>query len=332
LHVEFFEQKYEKKMIIASIDIGSNTVLLLISEINFQNLEVKSIKNYYQFPRISKGLLPGEPISLKKIEELIAILKEYKKICREFSVQKILPVATNALRITSNSTEIVSRIKNELDIEAKIIEGPEEAHLSFLGAVYPIEDGVNKTVVDIGGGSTEIIFGNNKNLQFKKSFQMGVVSLTEKFLTNKSKTIDNILMTERYVNKILNELSSKIPSEVETIAVAGTPTTLSCILQEIKIYDENCVENSILTYENVCSIIDEIYPLSEQEMSERYGQVVEGREDVLLAGCIILKIFMENVGLEKITVSNKGLRYGVVIDYMLRNNSINMTTDKNNAN
>ena len=319
-------------MIIASIDIGSNTVLLLISEINFKNLEVKSIKNYYRVPRISKGLLHGEPISLKKIEELIAILKEYKEICCEFSVQKILSVATNAMRITSNSSEIISRIKNELDIEIKIIEGHEEAQLSFLGAVFPIENNANKLVIDIGGGSTEIVFGNNNNLQFKKSFQIGVVSLMEKFLYKERKTIDDILKTEFYTKEILNELSSQIPYGVETIAVAGTPTTLSCILQEIKIYDENRVENSILTYNDLCSIIDEIYPLSEQEMSGRYGQVVEGREDVLLAGCIILKIFMEKVGLEKITVSNKGLRYGVVIDYMLRNNSINMTTDKNNAN
>jgi exopolyphosphatase / guanosine-5'-triphosphate,3'-diphosphate pyrophosphatase len=319
-------------MIIASIDIGSNTVLLLISEINFINLEVKSVKNYYRVPRISKGLLPGEPISSKKIDELLTILKEYKKICREFAVQKILPVATNALRITSNSAEIISIIKNELDIEVKIIEGHEEAQLSFLGAVFPIGNNVNKTVIDIGGGSTEIIFGNNDNLLFKKSFQIGVVSLTEKFLFKEQKTVDDIIRTEFYTKEILDELSSQIPYGVETIAVAGTPTTLSCIFQEIKIYNENRVENSILTYENVCSIIDEIYPLSEQEMSERYGQVVEGREDVLLAGCIILKVFMEKVGLKKITVSNKGLRYGVVIDYMLRNNGINITTDKNNAN
>jgi exopolyphosphatase / guanosine-5'-triphosphate,3'-diphosphate pyrophosphatase len=325
LHVEFFEQKYEKKMNIASIDIGSNTVLLLISEIDFQKQEVKTIKNYYRVPRISKGLLAGEPINSSKVDELITILNEYKEICDGMSVQNILPVATNALRIASNSKEIISRIQNELGLEVKIIAGNEEARLSFLGAIFPVEDEINKTVIDIGGGSTEIIFGNNKEIRFKKSFQIGVVSLTEKFLNNKPRIVEDIYKAEKYANEILNELSSQIPSGEETIAVAGTPTTLSCMIQKIKFYDEKLVENSILTYENVCSIIKEIYPLSEQEMSERYGQVVEGREDVLLAGCIILKVFMEKVGLEKIIVSNKGLRYGVVIDYMLRNNDIKNT-------
>ena len=307
-------------MIVASIDIGSNTVLLLVAEVNLVKKELKTIANYYRVPRVSKGLKPGSKIPEIKINELMKVLNEYKKVCNDSSAEKVIVNATNAFRIASNSDDITTRIRNELGWEVKVINGDTEARLSFLGSVFPIPDGQHKTVIDIGGGSTEIIYGNSDKIDFKKSFQTGVVSLTEKILQQKPVSQQNFAKAENEVKQIFGDDLTNIPDGTETVAVAGTPTTLSCIKQNIELYDEAKVDDSILTYDEIYEITKEISLLSPSEVAQRYGQVVEGREDILLAGCVILLGAMEKLGIDKIKVSSKGLRYGIIIDYMLNNN------------
>lgn len=308
-----------KKMILASIDIGSNTVLLLISEVNVAKNQIKTIANYYRVPRISQGLKSGEYISGYKIEELIKVLNEYKQICDTFSVKNILVSATNAFRLAANAGEIIYQIKCLVGLDVKVIDGDTEARLSFLGTVFPFTNYQPKTVIDIGGGSTEIIYGNNETIFFKKSFKIGVVSLTEEFIHLQPTELEDINKAQNFIKEMFSGIE-KIPLGIETIAVAGTPTTLSCIKQGVKFYDELIVDNSILTYNELNKIIEQITILTPQIISESYGQVVEGREDILLAGCLILKIAMEKLGINKIKVSSKGLRYGILIDYMLNNN------------
>lgn len=301
-------------MIIASIDIGSNTVLMLIASVEKQTGNISTLANFYNTPRISKGLKYGSPIPENKIENLIKILNEYQDICKQYQVDEILVVATNALRIAQNAKFIIKKIKEETGLNIDVIDGQKEAQLSFLGSALPIKKGEEKTVIDIGGGSTEIIYGNEHKLIYKNSFNIGVVSLTEKYFANNKITNTDIKLAESFSNNTFARLNKNIPFGMETIAVAGTPTTLSCIVQNIKEYDENLVDNSILTYQQLCEIIEAITPLSVQGMFENYGQIVQGREDVLLAGCIILKTIMDELKLQRVIVSSKGLRYGVVLD------------------
>ncbi len=301
-------------MIVASIDIGSNTVLLLIARILNNNI-VETIKNYYRAPRISKGLISGNKISDDKISVLIDVLSEYKNITEHYGCEKILIVATNAFRIASNSIEISNLIKEKFNWNLKIIDGDEEARLSFLGATYEYK--INeKVVIDIGGGSTEIIYGTEEKIIYKKSFPVGVVSFTEKYFKNHLPDLNEIENIKKDLKKIFNELAHLIPSQIFTIAVAGTPTTLSCIKQNIRVYDEKLVDNSLITYEDINEIALKLSKMPAQQIRNEFGQVVEGREDVLFTGTLILLTLMEILKLSKITVSNKGLRYGVIIDYI----------------
>ena len=307
-------------MIIASIDIGSNTVLLLISEIDFQSKKIKTIKNIYRSPRISKDLTYGKPISEFRISMLVEVLNEYKRICTQYNVEKVLIVATNAFRIANNSEEIIKKVKNEIGFDIEIIDGDTEARLSFWGSIYSSINSHTQTVIDIGGGSTEIIYGDIKNIIYKNSFQIGVVSLTEKIFNNSIVSSNELRIAEEYSSKIFGSNQIPIPKGIDAISVAGTPTTLSCIKQKIKIYNEELVDGSQITFNELCNMIDEISQLNPEQIKDNYGQVVEGREDVLLAGSIILKVLMKKLALEKITVSSKGLRYGVIIDFMMNQN------------
>ncbi len=298
-------------MIVASIDIGSNTVLLLIAKIDKKNNIIHSIKNFYKSPRISKGLLPGSEISNDKINELLNVLEEYNKIIASYSCKNVFVTATNAFRIASNAHNILQLIKTRFDWDVNIISGPEEAKLSFYGAAFPFQNNIeSKTVIDIGGGSTEIISGNSIKIKYLNSFNIGVVSLTEKNIHNTAKT-------KEYLLNLFNELKTVIPPANRTIAVAGTPTTLTCINQNLKIYNETLVENSELTLENVKTIFYNLKQMNVDEITNRYGEIVEGRADVLTAGTLILLTLMEILQLDKITVSSKGLRYGVVTNYLM---------------
>ena len=302
-------------MNIASIDIGSNTVLLLIA--NIENGKIKTVLNYYKTPRLSKGLLPGQPINKSKINSLLSILYEYKKETIKYNCSNVFVTATNAFRIASNSEEIINKIKNELNLDIKIIKGNDEAHLSFLGASLTLPDIKDKVVIDIGGGSTEVIFGNNKMLYFRNSFQTGVVSLTEKFLQNFPFTQNDFNNVNNFLSDIFDNLLNKnIPPKQTTIVVAGTPTTLSCIHQNLKHYDEEKVEGSVLSLDDIITILEKMKKLTPKEIKTEFGEVVAGREDIILAGTLILVHLMEVLNLDRIYVSEKGLRYGIIVKYL----------------
>ncbi len=302
-------------MTIASIDIGSNTVLMLLANVNINGFKIETIKNFYRAPRISKGLLENGTISQENITELLNVFEEYQKIIKDYKCDKILLVATNAFRVAKNSYEIKELIKRKFNWDINIIDGDEEARLSFIGATYDYNV-KEKIVIDIGGGSTEIIYGSNSDIIIKKSFPAGIVSLSEKFIKSKIPSLKEIDDLIKELDYIFAELDS-IPKNVFTIAVAGTPTTLSCINQNIKVYDEKSVDNSKISYSEIENIISELSTLSPEQVRNRYGQIVEGREDILLTGTIILKRLMNKLELKEITVSNKGLRYGVIIDYLI---------------
>lgn len=301
-------------MNIASIDIGSNTVLLLIAAIN--NKELTTILNRYESPRLGKGLQIGGNIQNDRIDHLLLILEKYKELIDEYNCTEIIVTATNAMRIASNSEEICEDIKNKFDLNVNIIPGDEEARLSFLGASTSLPNIEDKVVIDIGGGSTEIIWGNQSDIFYKHSYQTGVVSLTEKFLSNFPYTEDSINNAKKYLTDIFEPIKKNIPKNFSTIAVAGTPTTLSCIKQGLKTYDENKVESSILTGEDISILFEKLSKMSGEEIKHKFGQVVEGREDVLFSGLLILQHIMQIKLIDRINVSSKGIRYGNIVHYI----------------
>jgi len=302
-------------MIIASIDIGTNTVLLLIAEVNLTVGTIVSILNEYRMPRIGKGLTPGENISDTKIDELFNVLADYKSLILECKCDKILITATNALRIASNSNEIKKQIKATFDFDVDIISGDQEAEYAFLGALSGSNQTQYSLVIDIGGGSTELIYGNYNNISFKKSFQIGSVSATEKYFMNALPSTDELNIFMNDLIKIFSEIKNKFRPD-NVIAVAGTPTTLACMKNNLKDFDESIVEGSTLSRNDLLILIDIIAKLNPEQIRNKFGSVMKGREDIILAGAIILKSVMELIELNEITVSSRGIRYGAIVNYM----------------
>lgn len=300
-------------MIVSSIDVGTNTVILLIAEVDKSNNKIIPLYNEQRIPRIGRNLNAGGKIGIDKIKNLFTIIHEYKTIADNFKCERNFLTATNALRIASNGHVIINELINRFNIEAKIVDGNTEAKLSFLGATFDYDETKNSLVIDIGGGSTEIIHGRGKNIDFKKSTDIGVVSANEIFLKNSSPLPQEInnLLTE------LEKLFSAFPLQNlradNAIAIAGTPTTLAAIKENLTEFDEEKIEGHMLHKKDIKDLIEELSNLTSEEILSRFKSVVKGREDVILAGTILLSFIMDKFGLEKVKVSTKGIRYGRIV-------------------
>lgn len=307
-------------MTVASIDIGTNTVLLLIAEINIEKKIIKPIINEYRIPRIGKGLSPGFPISEKKVSELIEILSEYKNIANKFNCKNFILTATHAFRVASNAMEIIKKVKLILDLEIKVISGNEEAKYSFLGVTSNFDKPRNVIIIDVGGGSTEIVMGKNNEIIFSHSFKIGAVSATERFFHHYVPTKSEIEEMKKEIINIFLSLTEISFNLDYAIAIAGTPTTLACINLGLETYEEDKIEGSRLSINEMSSLVNEISKMSSESILAKYKSVVKGREDVLFAGSFILLNLMQMLNLENITISSKGIRYGAIVQSFFNSN------------
>lgn len=304
-------------MTIASIDLGTNTILLLIAYVDFNHKKIHVIFEDQKIPRIGEGLKPGFPISENKEKLLLEILDSYKNLANHYQCEQILVTATNAFRIASNRDYLVEKIDKLLNLKVSVISGEEEAKLTFLGCTSEIEPNKNLAVIDIGGGSTEIAYGTNKKILSKNSLPLGVVSLTEKYFSNDTPSEEEILACRSTIKK---ELQSLIKTDLKLdkiIAVAGTPTTLACIKKGMISYDEALIEGDILTQIDLENFLNQLSVMNSLEIKNKFKSVVDGREDVLLAGTILLFETMNYLNAKEVVVSTKGVRYGAVYNYLL---------------
>lgn len=302
-------------MNIASIDIGSNSVILLIAEINRAHKRFVPIKNIYATPRTSKGLFQNHEFDSGSIGRLKAVLREFTAACREYEVSLILPGATQAFRKAKNAPEVIKEIKEELGIEIRVLSGAEEGLLTFYGASSIIEH-YSGYMIDIGGGSTEVILSECGGITFSHSFNFGAVSLCDMFNSLPPINGEKVEELKKHVKEIVNEISPIPLKCYPSIAVAGTPTTLACMHLGIKDFDENKIEGYELSHRDIMQLTQKMASLTPAEILEIYGPVVAGREDVILTGAVILLSLMEIMNLENIMVSTRGLRHGIIYNYL----------------
>lgn len=299
-------------MIVASIDIGTNTVLLLIAKVDLNTHQITSLHDEQRMPRLGKGLKQGGEISNEKIDSLLNVLSDYQKIIQTYNCEKIIVSATNALRIARNSKEITKLIKDKFHFKVQVISGETEAEFAYLGATTGIKNFETALIIDIGGGSTELIFGNQKEITYKKSFSIGSVSATENFLHNSPSVNKQIILLRKKLVKIFSEIRNNTSPGI-TIGIAGTVTTLACMIKGLKKFDAEIIERSTITLNELNDLNNKLEKLNSEKILTYYGNVLKGREDIIFGGALILSEIMNLTGMQKLTVSSKGIRYGAVV-------------------
>ena len=302
-------------MIIASLDIGSNTALLLIAEVKPGQERIIPLRDEQMIPRISEDLAGDGIINNKSIERLISVLEKYFDIIKEYKCDKIIISGTNAFRIASNSEEIRSIIKEKFKTDLNVLSGEEEAELAFIGTNYGGQEDY-RLVIDIGGGSTEIILGELKSIIYKKSFKVGVVSIYEMFssLNNTRESIMDFL--KLHMEKDLAMLPLVENAPVTAVALAGTPVTLVSIHKNLADIDTEQIEGFQLTKDTVSDLSLYLEKFSPDQLLKMYPDLLEGREDLILVGAYILLYIMNILKIDDVIVSTKGIRYGAILKYL----------------
>lgn len=302
---------------IAAIDIGTNTALLLVSQLSAHG-DIQPLIQKETIVRLGEGVDRSGLLKPEAIKRTLITLNDYIKMAHDLGAKVVLASGTSALRDAKNRENFVAQVKKKLYIDIRVLTGDEEARLTYFGALS------NKAylegrifLIDIGGGSTEFITGTRNAIKNALSLDIGSVRLTERFVKHDPITEFEFNKLKQSVNEQLKyccknqwDLNSK-----HFIGVAGTVTTLAAMHMELEPYDSERVDGSILTYEQLTKIINTLKIKSLKERKMLPGLKPE-RADVILAGAVILLETMRQFNFQKIIVSDRGLRFGMIVHYL----------------
>ncbi len=298
----------KKNNIAAGIDIGSNSIRLIIAEV--ENNKIKNI--IYQEKATTRlaaninktGILAEEPFN-----KSINVLAGFRKALNKYNVEKIKTVATSAVREAANGKEFINAAKNS-GIEISIISGKEEGILEYLGVCSGFDASRQPLILDVGGGSSEIIYMQDNNELHTESHKIGVVKMADMFDFQKIST-EILEKCSAYIKEFFKDVT--IPNNIQNfIATAGTATTLAAIDMEMTEYDYNKVNGYKITKEKVIEILNKVYSTPYNKRLEIKG-MDKGREDLIIPGILIILEILKKTNLNIITVSDFGLREGAVV-------------------
>ncbi|MDZ7719460.1 MAG: Ppx/GppA phosphatase family protein [Balneolaceae bacterium] len=302
-------------MISASIDIGTNTVLLLVAEIEKGN--IFPLVEKQRIPRLGKGVDKEKNLHPKSIQRVLDYLLEFKTFLEDNYpdiADNTIVTATSAVRDASNRMEFQKLVKQKTGWSIQILSGSEEAEITYKGALSVLTDRTNKSnlILDIGGGSTELAFGNGLELKNAVSMNMGSVRFTERFFDNNPPNQEQILKAVFEIRRLLKD-QNKPDGEFDLIGVAGTVTAIAAIDLDLKDYKVDRLNGYHLKRSSVERFIDEFSNKTWQETEEKYPRFLKGRGEVVLAGILILREAMDWCGKDSIITSTGGIRHGILI-------------------
>jgi len=300
---------------IASIDIGTNTIRLLICE---QTTEGTLKKLYIDraITRLGEGFSDDKKLlNPKAVDRSIAALKGFSKIIREHGINKVRAVATSVVRESKNSQEFVNRAKDETSIIVEVISGEEEAELTVAGTLNSVSiEGAHCVIFDIGGGSTEYVYVQNGNIVKLVSINLGVVHLAEEFLKIDRESDQDIaklsLTIENILEKELKGFEINPRQKLSLVATAGTPTTLATIQLGLNEYKPDLVNNFILTKNTITSILEKLSKIPKKDRAKVIG-LENGREDIIIPGTLILLETLKRFSTTNVIVSDGGVLEGI---------------------
>ena len=294
---------------VASIDIGTHTILLLIAEWDGDNL--KPLVDVETIVRLGEGLHTHRSLSEEAMDRGLQALVRYMERCQIADVRTLFAVGTNVLREARNAAEFVRRVHERLGLSIEVISEEEEALYSFLAVTKDLGDLTKPTlVIDVGGGSTELILGRGGQIEQSVSLPLGAVRCTEQFLHS-----DPVQDGEwRTMERTIREKLTKGPRPVEPVSmvlVGGTATTLASVEQGLEEFSFEKIHSFILTREALKNQLSLYRSRTIAERKTIHG-LPPARADVILAGGTILYMAMEELDCSSAIVSCHGVRYGVL--------------------
>ncbi len=296
---------------VAVIDVGSNSSRLLVADV--ADGEVAKVERQSRVTRLGRGVDLSGQLSAEAIEEACEAIGDYVAICDEAGVEAVAAIATSAVRDASNGAAFVAELRERFALSARVLDGHEEARLTYLGATHEQPPTDPTLVIDIGGGSTELIVGSGNEISFQASLQAGVVRHTERHISTDPPTAVELEELAGDARTIIEAVSDDERAAAGTgIAVAGTPTSLAAIDLELAPYDPERVHGHVLSLETIQRLLSQLASLPLEERVQIPGLHAD-RAPTIIAGVVILVEAMRAFDLEQIRVSEHDILYGTAI-------------------
>ena len=298
-------------MRIATIDIGTNTVLLLVAETRGGDLV--AIREGATITRLGENVDKTRELKPEAIARTNAALTDFAAVVRDAQVDAVAVVGTSAMRDARGGEKVRSHVKSEFGVDARVLSGDEEAKMTFAGALSGLAIGELESVAvfDIGGGSTEIVRGKNGAISYAHSFDVGSVRLTERHVKSDPPTPAELAAIEKSVQVEL--ASSRGESASRVIGIAGTMTTLCAVSLEMHEYDGARVHGHVMTRSAIAGTVAKLakMPLS---MRKSLPGLEPKRADVIVAGGIIALACLDVLGAREVMISDRGVRWGLALE------------------
>ena len=297
---------------VAVVDVGSNSTRLLVADVDGA---VSVVERQSRVTRLGRGVDLSGQLSDEAIEAACDAIADYVELCRELKAEQITAIATSAVRDASNGEAFVAELRERFALSARVLDGEEEARLTYRGATAEQPPQLPTLVIDIGGGSTEMIVGTGAEIAFHTSLQAGVVRHTERHIAGDPPSAVEL---EALADDIRALIEKALAGHPETrasagIAVAGTPTSLSAVELGLEPYDPARVHGHVLSLETIQHLLSQF---ASAPLAERVAipGLHPDRAPTIIAGCVILIEAMRALGLDRIQASEHDILYGMALE------------------
>ena len=296
-------------MRVAVVDIGTNSTRLLIADV--EGTGVYEVERRTTVTNMGRGVDHTATICSDAVEDVCATIADYKARYEEMGAEGVMAIATSAVRDAVNGEAFIAELRERFDLDARMLTGEEEAHLTYLGATAHRPTAGPTLVFDIGGGSTELVLGTGREVGFHALLQAGTIRHSERHLSSDPPDPHELEDLAADIRNLIDRAVAAQPDGVPTraIAVAGTPTSLAAIDQGLEPYDPGRVHGYHLGMQRIQRMLSRLssLPLAERL---RIPGLHPGRAPTIVAGTVILVQVMRAFGLQEVEVSELDILHG----------------------
>lgn len=291
----------------AIIDIGTNSVRLLLAEKD-EKEEWKILKKDLRSTRLGEGMTDKAYIGKGPQERTLKAIEEFAAAARLEGADEIFAYGTSIMRDAANGPAFSDEVTSAVGIPVRILSGKEEAYYSYIGAAGT--SGVVTSVVDIGGGSTEICMGFGTDIGMRHSFRLGCVRCSKQFDTTTPRGVAEL---KKHCFDLFRhtELMQSVKNVKRWIGVGGTVTSMAAMLQELEVYDSAKVQDFVIHQDDVNRMLKKLCAMSYDDKCH-LTELMPERADIIVAGVAILDALMEYFALPEIIVSDRDLSEGLL--------------------
>jgi exopolyphosphatase/guanosine-5'-triphosphate,3'-diphosphate pyrophosphatase len=302
---------------VAVVDIGTNSTRLLIADVDAHTEAVNVLERHSHVTRLGHGVDSSGSLANDSMQRVFDTLAQYRTLIQQLGATANLAVLTSAVRDASNGPQFAQQVREDFQLDAKVLSGDQEAQLTFLGAMSGraaqgfADDSQPIVVIDIGGGSTEFVVGVGSTTRFHTSLHAGVVRMSERHIHTNPPQPHELQALAADVRATLHQgLPNDQRQAVKSgIAVAGTATSAAAIDQELDPYDPARVHGYQLQLGTVELLLARLADMDEQQRRQVVG-LQPDRAPTIVAGMIILQQAISAFSLEQVQVSEHDILYG----------------------